>query len=510
MISASPKLLGIAASLRNARWGAGSSQLIDELESISSEEALFDYLRRESELHLENFLEAGRSEGADFLTMYANLRKLSGEVGLSNSEVALAAGLWAAKNCGSQIEHLSRADHFSASGRIHDSETLRHKLLAADGLLISGPVYFGDRGSVAESLIDFIARDQEIVEHLRGKPYGGIAVGAKRNGGQETTLIYQMLDALDMGMLAVGNDSETTSQYGGTGWAGDVGTMHKDSYGLDTSMGTGRRLARILSRLNSGAQLTTPPKVLFLILQEAEGLAARSVAEIVNHPELRLDATVLDLSERQIRRCLACDICPTHVDIDEEYRCVIRSSNDDMSVLHTAFLDQDMIVPVVASARDRTTWVSNYQTFVERTRYLRRGDYVLSDLIVSPLLVAQPGAPSSLLIRMITSFVRHHTVVSRPAFVVAETNQALSQTNWVDIFSQPLASAAQLAAGRLAGGQDAATKYNPVGYVISTQKDKEDEKLERRRRMVEARHHRQSDDARRRLRPPAGPGHSAS
>ena len=509
MTETSPKLLGIAASLRNARWGAGSSQLIDELRSLDSEEALYDYLRRESELHLENFLDAGRSEGADFLTMYHRLRKLSGEVGLSNSEVALAAGLWAAKNCGTEIDHLSLVDHFSASGRIRDPETLRRKLLSADGLLISGPVYFGDRGSVAESLIDYIARDAEIVEHLRGKPYGGIAVGAKRNGGQETTLIYQMLDALDMGMLAVGNDSETTSQYGGTGWAGDVGTMHKDSYGLETSKGTGRRMARVLSRLNSGAELTSPPKVLFLILQEANGLAARAVQEFANHPELRLDATILDISQGKIRRCLACDICPTHVDIDEEYRCIIKSNNDDMSDLHLAFLDQDMIVPVVASVRDRTRWVSNYQAFVERTRYLRRGDYVLSDLIVSPLLIAQPGAPNSLLIRMVTSFIRHHTVMARPAYVVAETADELSQTDWVVNFGEALSAAGQLAAGRLASGQDAATKYNPVGYVISTDKDKEDEKLERRRRMVEARNQRQLENARQRLRSHGGPGHGA-
>ena len=38
-------------------------------------------------------------------------------------------------------------------------------------------------------------------------------------------MIYQLHDMMDLGFLGVGNDYETTSQYGGTGHAGDIGTM---------------------------------------------------------------------------------------------------------------------------------------------------------------------------------------------------------------------------------------------------------------------------------------------
>ena len=51
---------------------------------------------------------------------------------------------------------------------------------------------------------------------------------AKRNGGQETTLVYQLIDMINLNMLGVGNDSASTSQYGGTVVAGDVGTMAKE------------------------------------------------------------------------------------------------------------------------------------------------------------------------------------------------------------------------------------------------------------------------------------------
>ena len=42
--------------------------------------------------------------------------------------------------------------------------------------------------------------------------YAGLAVGAKRNGGQETTLIFQMTDFLNMGAKVVGNGHDTTDR----------------------------------------------------------------------------------------------------------------------------------------------------------------------------------------------------------------------------------------------------------------------------------------------------------
>ena len=92
-----PKLLGIAASLRNARWGIGNQYLVDSLAGIADEEQLFSFLSKESELHLKNFIEAGRKDGKSFLEIYDNLKKNKGDKGLSNSEVALASALWSAQ-----------------------------------------------------------------------------------------------------------------------------------------------------------------------------------------------------------------------------------------------------------------------------------------------------------------------------------------------------------------------------------------------------------------------------
>lgn len=498
-VSRRPKLLGIAASLRNARWGAGNRKLIDQLMTLSDRPALDAFLTSESELHLENFIQAGRREKKSFLEIYRNLKKSNGEVGLSNSEIALAAALWSARQEGVDVSHISLAEYFTANGDLRNGDSLRQHLLAADGILLSGPVYFGDRGSLAESLYDFIARDESLRSAMAGRLYGGIAIGAKRNGGQETTLIYQMMDMLSLGFLAVGNDSETTAQYGGTGHAGDVGTMHKDKYGIDTSMGVGRRMARVLSNLDATQRLADAPHVLFLVLQDSDGVAMRNTEALISRLGPRVKASVIDMANQKIKRCLACDICPTDVDVDEVYRCIIKSQGDNLSDLHPELLRHDAIVPVVAAPRDRSRLASNYQTFIERSRYLRRGDYVWSDMLVAPLSLIDSMGYDSYSIRMMTSFLRHHTIITKPLVGHLVKGEIANLDEIVSEFPAILSAAERLTCGRLAHARSRDLKYKPVGYVLSAHKDAEDEKLKRRESMINDRLTSLQTDARSRL-----------
>ncbi len=498
----SQKILGIAASLRNARWGAGKLSLVDKLRAIESKEELVAYLASESQLHIENYLDAGRREGRDFLDVYDNLMKNRGDSGLCNSEVLLAAGLWAAHKEGAEIDHVSLAEHFTASGQQRECEILRTKLLEADGLLVSGPIYFGDRGSLAESLIQFIAADPELRAAMRGKVYGGLSVGSKRNGGQETTLIYQMFDMVSLGLLAVGNDSDSTAQYGGTGQAGDVGTVHKDSYGIDTSMGTGRRVARVLKQLKAKPALHDSPRTLFLVLQDEKNIGERAVKWLATRFERNMQSTVLNLSRKSIARCLACDICPTHIGPDEEYRCAINSMNDAMRELHRNFLYHDLIVPVAVSTRNAVV-DSKYQLFIERTRYLRRADFIWNDLMVAPLVLEEQGGYRLLPVRMLTSFIRHHSVMAKPMIGYLNDGEVSNRDLIAEDLSHTLGFAARLTAGRLSLGKETAIgrRYNQIGYVLSADKDAEDERMQRRRLAGEARRDRLIAEAEQRLRP---------
>lgn len=497
-----PKLLGIAASLRNARWGAGNQELVDSLKGIASDEQLFAFLGSESELHLENFIEAGRKEGKSFLDIYDNLKKNKGNKGLSNSEVALASALWSALRYDVDIEHTSLSEYFLASGAVRNEDKLKEKLLEADGLLVAGPVYFGDRSSLVQSLVEMIRRDAELCERLQGKLYGGIAVGAKRNGGQETTLIYQMLDFVNIGYWAVGNDSDTTAQYGGTGHAGDIGTMHKDSYGLRTSMGTGRRIASLMHELSQQRSINGPVKVLFVVLQDRQGEAHQRLEKMLSAFPGELQATVVNAAEKHIIPCIACDICPTHIDTDDVYRCIITSKHDSLQHLHNELLYHDAIVPVMLSTRDAHGVNSSYQTFMERTRYLRRGDYAFSNQLVAPLVFEEVGASQNYALRAMTSMVRHHTVIAQPMIGYIHGGEMLNGTEIEAQMKKFLASARRLAAARLTEVFEKKNKqYNPVGYVLATNKEAEDIRLNSRKEMVKSRYEHLLNEAKERLLP---------
>jgi multimeric flavodoxin WrbA len=497
-----PKLLGIAASLRNARWGIGNQYLVDSLAGIADEEQLFSFLSKESELHLKNFIEAGRKDGKSFLEIYDNLKKNKGDKGLSNSEVALASALWSAQEYNVEIEHISLSEYFLASGAVRNENKLKEKLLSADGLLVSGPVYFGDRSSLVQSLIEMIRSDPELYEKLQGKLYGGIAVGAKRNGGQETTLIYQMFDFVNIGYWAVGNDSDSTAQYGGTGHAGDVGTMHKDSYGLKTSMGAGRRIASLLNDLGAKRIIRGPVNVLFIVMQDRNGEVHSRLLNILNEFSGELNATIINASKERIFSCIACDICPTHIDVDENYRCVITSKQDRLKHLHTDLLYHDAIVPVMFSPKDALGVRSGYQTFMERSRYLRRGDYALSNQLMAPLVFEEIGASQNYALRAMTSLIRHHTVAVQPMIGYIHNGELLNGKEIGEQMKTFLASARRLAAARLAKAYEKeSSRYRPVGYVLSANKEEEDVRLNSRKKMVKSRYEHMLNEAKDRLIP---------
>lgn len=500
-----PRILGLSASPRNPWQGTGASPMGRHIVTLATRDELLEYIRTQGDLCLEKFLEAGRKQGKAFTEIYANLRKMTRSAGLSNSELALAAALWSAADLGAEVRHVPLSAHFPGEGGGVRLDQLREELLWADGILISGPVYFGDRSSLVKSLQDFIFTDAELRASLRGKLYGGISVGAKRNGGQETTLIYQMVDMLELGMLGVGNDSDTTAQYGGTCHAGDVGTVWKDAYGLDTSMGIGRRMAKVLRLQSSAHQLKSKAKALVLLLQDAGGVASAFAATIKERLGASLDVKILDFSCTQLRRCMACDICPADVENDECYRCLVK--NDDMKFLHSKILDHDLLIPIVVSVRDTGSIQGDYQKFMERTRYIRRGDYIWSDMLVAPVVLQEHGSVSTYSLRMLTSFIRHHTVMLRPLVGILK-NGALPQPDADEILlslDEAEHWAARLAAGRLNQALEGGTiGYNPVGYVLSADKNRDDAMFQKRAQLVQARVARLRRLAHERLRPDNG------
>ena len=500
-----PKILALGASLRNGRWGRGLDELVQRIMQFKSQNELFDFLVAEAKIRFNQFLEAGRKDGLSFDQLYRNLKKRSGGQGLCNSEIGMTAALWGAYNVGCDISSVALSSYFTPDGQGKNLLELKKKCMSADGFLFCTPVYFGDRSSLGSDFIEFVRSDQELRESLQGKPMAGVTVGAKRNGGQETALIYQLLDMTNLGMLGVGNDSETTSQYGGTLHAGDIGTAADDEYGLNTAIGTGRRVGRVTQEnfLTDPVRFKGPLRVMFWILQDDEAKGRKLVDKLLTEHDtnIKLKPEILDLTKIEIGRCLACDICPTHVGPDSEYRCINKKKNDAIRKVHKNFMDHDLIIPVIYSSNDRKKLYTVYQRFIERTRYLRRGDYLFTDTPVMPFVIEEIGARENMHIRILTSIIRHHTIMLKANIAYSYNGNILNMDEVFDVWKSAVNQSKKLAVGRMTCiSQSDQAIYKPVGYVLSAARDKEISLEERKKIIQEDRMRRWRADADARLR----------
>ena len=479
------KLLGVSGSLRNLRHGKGSDILVEEINQIHTREHLIEYLSSQAQICLSSFIEAGRKDNKSFDKILKNLKRLPGVNGLSNSEVLLVACLWAAKQNNVEIEHVSLSDIFgnekNAKEKIY---SFLNKIKEANGILVSGPVYFGDRGSLTHDFLQLLRVNSKLV---KDKVFAGITVGAKRNGGQETTLIYQMLDFINIGMLAVGNDAESTAQYGGTGHAGDVGDIAKDYYGINTAIGTGNRISNVLKMINStkDTALKKKPKIGIIVLQDKNNKVLNYVKKTIINSYLSkvADFRLLYLVNESIKSCIACDICPTEVDDDRIYRCIIKSKKDVFSSIHEEMIDFDAILIGGFSPENYESLKSVYQKFMERTRYLRRSDYLLSNYLVVPLIFKDVNSRENLETRIITSMIRHHTIIYSPIIFNELDNRLINFEKAIGDLEQFVEMAKKIAVGRIKYNATALEyeHYNPVGYTLSSAKDKDFTTIQKRK-----------------------------
>jgi len=426
------KILGFSASPRSRITKENSGKYIENLLQIKSDNDLICFLQENGE-----------------------------NKNLSNSDIILSAGLWQANQLGSDIKLCC------------DSDFSVNELKSCDGIVLSTPVYFGDRSAISDEFIRKISQNNNF-----GKIYAGLASGAKRNGGQETTLIYQIFDMINAGFLSVGNDSETTAQYGGTCHAGNMGTAWKDDYGIWTAKGVGRRIAKVcyLKKLSEEYSIRGKIKIGIFILQKDKlSIVEDLIYKLSNTFKNSIDVTIFDITDKTFDYCLACDICPSSVGPDETYRCSIKNKNDWFLENHNKFLELDAILPIVYCDKNSNKEVSHYQRFIERTRYLRRGDYLFSDIVVCPIVINEIGNNNTMLFRIITSMIRHHTIIHNPIAIYTKNNIFYEDLLWNEI-EKFIKLSRIFTAGRLARSlfENEESLYNPVGYILqSGQNNKE-------------------------------------
>ena len=343
--------------------------------------------------------------------LYKYIENISRGKKISNSEGGLIASAFGVLPWAKNLKYIRLNKYFLKSGKIINSKLIFKKIKKADGIIFSTPVYFGDRSSI---LHDFVRICEEEKIDLSGKVIGFISVGAKRNGGQETTNIYAIHNFTELGALVVGN-GPPTSQFGGTLVGGEKGTMENDYFGIMTSMGVGRKVAQVASIVKEGSYLIRNKKskciVDFWILEDEGSKVKKYLESLIKNLSIKnkeAEFKLLDLTKYNFNRCFACSICPYEKNKSILYKCI--NKNDDMKKLHSRLLESDAIVIAGLSLENVSKKNTVYQRFVERTRYIRRNDFLLTNKLVAAISLNELSANSLFNLRVLTSFIRHNTV----------------------------------------------------------------------------------------------------
>lgn len=374
----------------------------------------------------------------------------------SNSDIALAFALFGSYQQGFAVQIISIAQifkHFDLSpgiandqdehfDRIHHIDFLQLNDVAHDqlqdltrnaaGIILGSPVYFGDRSSVANKFMQITNKHK----YLKDKVFGMVTVGAKRNGGQETTCIYGLYDALMQEAIGVGNGPDT-SQYGGTVVAGDLHKAPGDLNGLDRCIEVGQRVAAVADIVRSGRQTNVDQKRLKIKVLMCMDTPNRRYRKMVDHyfePFAQAhDIDFINLIDFDIDRCIACSVCPSPKAQDKEiddkaYVCSIHTKRDSLDHIHAQLVDNDCIVLVgVNSKRDL---IYRYQAFTERTRYLRRNDFQLTNTCIVSMIINEVGSINNPLhsLKVLTSYIRHNTIVLKPIEMICHDDRILYES----------------------------------------------------------------------------------
>ena len=418
----------LGGSIRNR---AGQETIVDEVKKIKNEAFLYEYI--------ENL---GRAKK------------------ISNSEGCSIAAAYGALQKNANVKYMQLNKYFLRSGKNRNVRDLFKILKKADGIIFALPVYFGDRSSLFHELIEKMKLEDL---DFSGKVFGFITVGAKRNGGQETTIIFAMQNITELGGLVVGN-GPPTSQYGGTTVGGNIGTMEDDYFGIMTSQGTGRKVVETVEIIKKGMShkhaKTKKIKIGLFVLQDSRSVLKNHINELIKRANLKnVDFEIVDVNKYKLNRCFACNICPNG-ESKQDYKCI--NYKDDMKKLHKKLISKDGIIIAGLSLNDLTKVKSIYQKFIERSRYIRRDDFRLTNILTTALSLNEIGTNTLFNLRAMTSFIRHNTIIHRGI------HNYLDNGKIIDCESVPILTSFVDYARIINIGREkvkiGSTRYSPIGY----------------------------------------------
>ena len=269
-----------------------------------------------------------------------------------NTEIALAEVKKGIEQKGGEIDYIRLNNYFKKNGTRKDGKELFKKIKEADGIVIASPVYFGTATSLVDEFLS-ICRERKI--SLYPKVVGFVAVGAKRNGGEETTIVSLSWRVMELGAIVV-NDGAPISQFGGVGVAGTLRQMRYDREGLEVCQNLGKRVAETTMIIQKGRKKTQSEIKIWQ-------MSAKPIPKRFNSYK------TIELYQMNFHRCWGCETCPDPKKKDMDFKC--RNEKDDIHKIHQLLVNSEGIIPIGWNMK-----------FIERTRYLRRDNFQLTYSVV--------------------------------------------------------------------------------------------------------------------------------
>ncbi len=339
---------------------------------------------------------------------------------LSNSEVSAAVACFGAFSAKSDVKlvRLNELIDVQGNGNSQYPKFLEEIIYDASAIIVASPLHFGNPSSYLMRLLHDLTKINN--SPFENKVIGQTVVGARRNGGQEAGNIFGLFEYSQLGAAVVG-DGPPFSQSGGILESRNPKTALQDKEGIQSGLNLGSRVVRASVILDNQ---NYHPNGNVAIITDTDGAyecAQKFILPILERSE-NMRCRVINLSKYRIERCIGCNECP--VNTDSYYKCII---NDEMFELEKEVIDADGFI--VCLEADNNLWSSyNWQTFVERSRYLRRGDYKFAN---KPIMSVQYCSSENVMpfhIRVLSPAFKHDMIFVGPSLTLTKNSQTTNET----------------------------------------------------------------------------------
>ena len=201
-----------------------------------------------------------------------------------------------------------------------------------------------------------------------------------------------------------------------------------DNFGIETSYGTGRHVSQCAKILKAG-KMDEVEEINISVILTMDSKEKKYEEILKNYfkkykTQKDVNFTIYNIIGNTIYRCIACSVCPSPKILERKkgeefpYACIIQSSKDSMKSIQRILVQSDCIIIAGVNAKEDLKY--NYQAFMERTRFIRRDNFELTNVPIIGLLINDFEAINNPLhnVKVLTSFIRHNSFMLKPMQII--------------------------------------------------------------------------------------------